>query len=254
MHPTKPFLALLGIGMIFLGISPASSAQATVLKISPPHLDITTFFSGQKMSLTGSIASDQDMVIEIKGPEQQSTFNMKGRVGPFWMNRGKLELEKAPFLYFLLLPEGKEWPATLSSFGVGIEQLEKKLIIRPESVSLDVVFPRFVQLKRSEHLYGELESAIRYFPSKEGMKRFETEFFFPSSTVPGEYRIQSRVIHDGKVEETALQSFKVEEAGFIKTVRELAYERGLLYGIMCVLIALFVGTVIGLVFRGGGAH
>jgi hypothetical protein len=254
MYPTKAFLALLGIGMILLGISPASSAQATVLKINPQHLDIGTFFSGQKVSLTGSIPSDQDMVIEIKGPEQKSVFNMKGRVGPFWMNREKLELEKAPFFYFLLLPEGKEWPATLSSFGIGIEQLEKKLVIRPENVSLDLVFPRFIQLKRSQHLYGELESAIRYSPSKEGMKHFEAEFFLPSSTVPGEYKILTRIFHHGKVEDTSLLTLTVQEVGFVKGVHELAYNRGLLYGILCVLIALFVGTVIGLVFRGGGAH
>jgi len=254
MHQKKIFPVLLGIGMILLGICPASSAQASAIEINPPHLDITTFFSGKQMSLKGSIPSDSDMVIEIKGPEEKSVFNMKGRVGPFWMNRVKLELEKAPFLYLLLMPEGKQWPAKLSSFGVGIEELEKKLVIKPENVSLDVVFPKFVQLKRSEHLYGELEGAIRYSPSTDGRKNFQAEFRFPSSTHPGEYRIMSRVLHGGKVEETALQSFTVKEVGFIRTVREFAYERGLFYGILCVLIALFFGTVIGLFFRGGGAH
>jgi Putative transmembrane protein (Alph_Pro_TM) len=254
MHLRKNFLVLLGMGMILLGVSPAWSAQASALKIDPPYLDITTSFSGCQVSLEGSVPSDRDMVIEIKGPEEKSVFNMKGRVGPFWMNRLKVELEKAPFLYLLLLPEGKEWPATLSPFGVGIQQLGKTLVIRPENVSLDVVFPKFVQLKRSEHLYGELEGAIRYSPSTEGRKHFQAEFRFPSSTLAGEYRILTRVLHDGKVEETALHSFTAKEVGFIKTVRELAYERGLSYGILCVLIALFVGAVIGVFFRGRGAH
>jgi len=254
MYLKKPFLVLLSIGMIHVGVSLASFAQASALKINPQHLDITTFFSGYRISLSGSIPSNRDVVIEIKGPEEKSVFNMKGRVGPFWMNRGKLELEKAPFLYILLLPEGKKWYATLSSLGVGIEQLEQQLIIRPENVSLHVVFPRFVKLKRSEHLYGELEGAIRYSRSTEGMKHFEAKVFLPSSTLPGEYRILNRVLHNGKVEETNLHSFTVKEVGFIKRVHELAYDRGLLYGILCVLIALFVGAVIGLVFKGGEAH
>ena len=147
MYLKKPFLLLLSIGMILVGVSLASSAQSSILKINPPHLDIGTFFSGRRMSLSGSIPSNRDVVIEIKGPEEKSVFNMKDRVGPFWMNREKLELENAPFLYILLLPEGKEWRARLSSFGIGIEQLEQKLVIRPDNVNLDVVFPRFVQLK-----------------------------------------------------------------------------------------------------------
>jgi hypothetical protein len=76
----------------------------------------------------------------------------------------------------------------------------------------------------------------------------------PSSTVPGEYMIQTRLLHDGKVEESPPRGFTVKEMGFVKAVRELAYDRGLLYGILCVLIALFVGAVIGLLFRSKEAH
>ncbi|MBW2096035.1 MAG: TIGR02186 family protein, partial [Deltaproteobacteria bacterium] len=245
---------LLSIGVIFAGVSLPAPAQASSLKVNPPHLEIGTFFSGHQISLTGSIPTNRNVVIEIKGPEEKSVFNMKGRVGPFWMNRGKLELEKAPFLYLLLLPEGKEWSAPFSSFGVGIEQLKQTIIIRPHDISLDVVFPRFVKLKRSEHLYGELKGAIRYSPSTERTKLFEGKFSFPSSTLPGEYQIVTKVLNDGKIEETSVHGFTVKEVGFIKTVHELAYHRGLLYGISCVLIALFVGAVIGLFFKGGGAH
>ncbi len=254
MFLRKLFILLLSMGMIIAGVSHTPSTQASTLKVSPPHLEIGTFFSGRQMCLTGSIPVNWDVVIEIKGPEEKSVFNMKGRVGPFWMNRGKVELEKAPFLYLLLLPEGKEWLAPLSSFGVGIEQLRKTVIIRPRDMSLDVVFPRFVQLKRSEHLYGELKGAIRYSPSTERMKHFEGKFYFPSSTLPGEYRIVTKILNDGKIEKGSVNTFTVKEVGFIKGVREFAYGRGLLYGISCVLIALFVGAVIGFLFKGGGAH
>jgi Putative transmembrane protein (Alph_Pro_TM) len=254
MRKNKILLVLLGIGMVFVHFALPLPAQASALKINPPHLDIDTFFSGRLMSLSGSIPSNRDVVIEIIGPDERTVFNMKGRVGPFWMNRGKVEIDKAPFLYMLLLPERKEWHGSISSIGLGIERLKRKLVIRPGNVSLDIVFPRFVQLKRSEHLYGELEGAIRYSQSSEGMKHFEAKFFFPSSAHAGEYRILDSVLHDGKVEETALHDFTVEEVGFIKTVREFAYDRGLLYGIFCVFIALFVGAVIGFFFKGRGAH
>lgn len=254
MFQRRYFLVLLIIGMILFGGGPFPLLRASSLQISPPRLDITTFFSGRSMSLTGAIPADRDVILEIKGPEEKSVFNMKGRVGPFWMNRGKVELENAPFLYLLLLPDGKAWHGPFSAFGVGIDQLEKGMVSRPNNVSLDVVFPRFVKLKQSEHLYDELPNAVHYGAVTDGLKHFEAAFHFPSSILPGQYRILTRVIHDGKVEQKILKDFEVREVGFIKTVRELAYDRALLYGILCVLIALFVGALIGLVFKGGGAH
>jgi hypothetical protein len=254
MQLRKPLLVLLSTVMLLVGAGAAFSAQAPAFEINPAHLDIGTFFSGRRISLSGSIPSDRDMVIEIKGPDEKGAFNMKGRVGPFWMNRGKVELEKAPFLYMLLLPEGKEWHASLSSSGLGIEQLKQTLAIKPHNANLDVVFPRFVQLKQSEHLYGELKGTVEYSQPAGGMKHFDAKFYFPASTVAGEYRILNRLFHNGKVEETTVRSFTVEEVGFIKAVRELAYDRGLIYGILCVLIALFVGAVIGLLFRRTEAH
>lgn len=254
MLQKKSILLLLAIGMIIFGNGFTASLHASSLKIDPPLLDIGTFFSGRQMSLSGSIAANREVIIEIEGPEERSVFNMKGRMGPFWMNRGKVELERAPFLYLLLLPEGKEWHSLLKTFGVGIDQLEQKMVARPGNVSLDVVFPRFVKLKRSEHLYGETNNAIRYSQSTEGLLHFEAAFYLPSSTLPGQYRILTNILHNGKVEETIPNTFEVKEVGFIKTVRELAYDRGLLYGILCVLIALFVGAVIGFFFKGGGAH
>jgi hypothetical protein len=254
MQLKKPFLVLLIIGVILAGVDLASSARASTIKIYPAHLDIGTFFSGRRISLSGSVPADRDVVIEVRGPEEKSVFNTKGRVGPFWMNRGKFELEKAPFLYLLLLPEGAEPSTVLSSLGLGIKQLERKLAVKPDTVDLDVVFPRFVQLKESQHLYGELAGAVRYSPSTGGIKHFEALFQMPSSTVPGEYMIEARLVHDGKVEEMPSQAFTVKEVGFVKAVRELAYDSGLLYGILCVLIALFVGAVIGLLFQSKGAH
>ena len=254
MHLRKPLLMLLSTVMLLVGAGPASSAQIPALEIHPAHLDISTFFSGRQIALSGSIPSDRDVVIEIKGPDEKGAFNMKGRVGPFWMNRGKVELEKAPFLYVVLLPGEKEWHGSLSSSGLGIEQLKQTLVIKPRSANLDVVFPRFVRLKQSQQLYGELNGAVQYSQPAGGMKHFDAKFYFPSSTVAGKYKILNRLFQNGRLEETTVRSFTVEEVGFIKAVRELAFDRGLFYGILCVLIALFVGAVIGLLFRSTEAH
>lgn len=229
-------------------------AGSSPIDVVPPYLEIGTFYSGQEIKLRGSILPDRDIIIEIRGPDERSIFNMKGRVGPFWMNREKVQLEHAPFLYMLILPKGKKWANRLSSLGIGIAKLKQGIVVKHDRLSSKMILDRFVELKRSEQLYGEMEEAIVYSGVREGRKYFETRFYFPSSTIPGEYKIMANVVHDGKIEETSVYAFGVRQVGFIKEVHELAYHRVLIYGILCVVIALFVGAIIGLFFKRTGAH
>lgn len=247
-------MMVFGLSLILFHAALVLPAQLSAMKVVPAYLEIDTFYSGLEIKVRGSILQDQDVIIEVKGPDEKSIFNMKGRVGPFWMNREKVELEHAPFLYMLILPKGKKWEDCLSSVGVGMAKLKQGLIIRNNSLSDDTIFERFVRLKKSEHLYGIQDGGIVYSNGEDGKKYFETKFCFPSFTVPGEYKIVATLVDDGKVEERASRSFRVEEVGFIKGVHELAYHRELAYGILCVVVALSVGALMGLFFRRAKVH
>jgi hypothetical protein len=50
------------------------------------------------------------------------------------------------------------------------------------------------------------------------------------------------------------RSFTVDEVGFSRLVYDLATNQRLVYGILAVVIALFAGAVMGLLFKGGGSH
>ena len=58
-------------------------------------------------------------MIEILGPEANDLYDLKGRVGPFWMTREKVQLENAPQLYMLLLPQGQDWERKAALAGLG---------------------------------------------------------------------------------------------------------------------------------------
>jgi hypothetical protein len=228
--------------------------QFSDMKVVPASVEIGTFYFGQEIRGCGSVLQDQDVIVEVKGPGERSIFKVKGRVGPFWMNRETVELENAPFLYIMLLPKGRKWEASLSSLGVGMARLKRGLIIKNNTLSDNTIFDRFVQLKESEHLYGVKDGGVVYSKGKDGRKYFEAKFRLPPSAIPGGYKIVATLVSDGRVEERASQSFMVEEVGFIKGVHELAFHRALAYGILCVVVALFVGALMGLFFRRARAH
>lgn len=240
--------------LFVLAVSAGDAAQDTRLKIEPGQLGIGTFFSGRDITLRGTLPIGGEIMIEVIGPQKDAKFNIKGQVGPFWMNRGKVELEKAPFLYVLLLPGAQKWGPQLPSLGVGIAHLQQIITIQPENLDRKMIFDQFIKLKRSEHLYAQKEAAIHYASKNQKVKNFEATFHFPSSTIPGEYRMATTVLQGNRVMNRSVHHFQVEEIGVIKSIHELAYNKELIYGILCVVIALFVGSVMGLFFGRSGAH
>jgi hypothetical protein len=244
--------------MVFLGILVYSTTgwatDASDVTISPASLKIGILFSGCEVSIAGSVLSGRDVVIEIIGPEQNGAFKIKDKIGPFWMNRRKVEIKQAPFFYGLLLPQNNPFVADLPIPGTGIANLKKHIFIRSDELPRDSVFDLFVQLKRSEKLYVGPFSSIRYSEGSEGRRRFSAEFHLPASIAPGEYKVMTSIIHDGRLENKLAGHIQVQETGIVQGIYELAYRHSLIYGILAVIIALLVGTVMGVVFKGGQSH
>ena len=235
----------------------AAGAMAAVkpdLEIIPPYLHISTFYAGQDVEVKGTIPSGRDVILELIGPEGDEEFNLKGRVGPFWMNRKKIKLRHVPSLYILLLPGDKKRDGQRTPPGVGIGKIKKGVTIIPEGEDLEDIFGKFLQLKRSDGLYSRKYNAIAYSDGPGNTREFKATIHLPASISPGKFTIEATIMHEGRREKRLAREFTVEEVGFIKEVRELAYREGLFYGILCVVIALFVGGIMGFFFKGSGAH
>lgn len=240
--------------MVFHRTAPCRAEGLADINITPPEIQIGLYYYGKKLNISGMIPSDGDVLVGIEGPAQSQAFNMKGKVGPLWMNVGKVKIEHIPSLYLLLLPEGKIWQQRLASMGIGLEKLKSDMVVASQNLSKDEIFERFVRLKRSEGLYDTLGGAVSYAPTAKEKKRFEASVYFPSSIAPDDYKINLTYVHDGTIKDTVVRTIPVKEVGVVKLIRRLANQRELAYGIACVIIALFVGIVMGLIFKGGGGH
>lgn len=230
------------------------SAEPADLSVSPAAMNVGTFFAGGQLTVSGEIPAGHDVVLEIVGPAVNSLFNVKGRIGPFWMTREKVELENAPGLYMLLMPAGQEWEHQAAGLGLGVDNLRQHISIGKSAESSDRIFTMFVKLKRSEGLYGETPGAVTYASAENGAKRFTASADLPSSTAVGVYQIKATVLEQDKPVQTLQHDFTVQEVGFVKIVNELASDRRLIFGVSAVLIALFAGAVMGFIFKGGGGH
>jgi Putative transmembrane protein (Alph_Pro_TM) len=233
---------------------PAWAAEASELAVRPQVLNIGTFFSGGQVIITGEVPQGQDVIVEITGPTANGQFDIKGRVGPFWMTRGKAELNGAPAMYVLLLPEDQRWRQEAASLGLGLANLRKRMSIHAGERSAEDLFNMFLELKKGEGLYVEAEGAVTYTPAENGLRRFTAVCHFPRSTAVGDYTIRATTVADGAKVAELSRGFLVNEVGFTRVVDDLATNRRLTYGILAVVIALFTGAVMGVLFKGGGGH
>jgi hypothetical protein len=240
-----------------LAAAPTGFAQAdtlAALTVSPDVLNVGTFFSGGQVTVTGDVPAADDVMVEIIGPQMNSLFDIKGRIGPFWMTRDKVDLENAPALYILLMPAGPEWGQKAAELGLGIGNLKKQIGINQSESTPDDIFRMFVKLKRSETLYGEVPAAVVYSSGENGRRRFTATCQLPSSIAVGKYAVKATTIANGQRGAELSADLAVQEVGFVEIMDRMATERRVTYGVAAVLIALFSGALMGLIFKGGGSH
>jgi len=254
MRRTLIVILLSGPGLVLLGGGSVRADGLEGLTIEPQAVDIGAFFNGKRLEITGEIPSSGDLLVELTGPAVDSTYDVQGQLGPFWMTTDKVELKDAPRMYILLLPSGEEWPRRAASLGWGLESLESRISISQTQLSKDDVFGMFIDTKRAEGKYAEVAGAISYAAAAGGRKRFTAVCELPPSTAPGKYMIKVSVLDGGKQVDDLSTELDIQEVGFVKFVHDLAMGRGLIYGILAVIIALATGMIMALVLKGGGGH
>ena len=241
-------------GLFSLLAETAWGAESDQLTVQPEVLDIGTFYSGGHVTISGEVPKGQDVVVEVAGPAASGEFDLKGRVGPFWMTNGRAEMDGAPAMYALLLPGGQEWLRKASSLGLGLEKLRNRIAIQSATVPPNELFNMFLELKKSEGLYVVEDNAVAYASAENGLRQFTAICHFPRSTAAGNYTIKATTINNGSKSTVLSRSFLVDEVGFARLVYDLATKQRLVYGILAVVVALFAGAVMGLLFKGGGGH
>lgn len=255
MRLNRYMLLLICSGLIPLFAGTARPAELSGLTIRPEVLNISTFYSGGQVTISGEVPNEQEIMVEIIGPAANGEFDLKGRVGPFWMTNGKAELKGAPTLYVLLFPNGQDdWHRKAAALGFGLEKLKTGISIQSASLPPEELFHMFLDLKKSEGCYLEQENAITYASAENGRRRFTAHYHFPRSTVVGKYVIKATAVSNGTKIMAQTCNFLVEEVGFTRLIDDLATNKRLAYGIIAVVIALFTGAVMGILFKGGGSH
>ncbi len=249
---------LLSVCATSLGEEPTPEPIAT--DATETQVDIGMMYAGGYVYFFGWMPDPTaDVVVRLTSVDDEPiVINVKGQVGPLWMNVKQYRVTGLPRMYKIhsTRPLAEFLPAALArELGIGYDTLKERMTLEalrgePDEHDRDLVFEGVLRIKVDENLYNVDENRIRVA----GGKLFKHSFRFPPAAKEGTYVAESYVIKDGRLIGRGEDRIVIQKTGLEAALTNLALGQPVLYGVMAVVVAVAMGLLVGFLFKKGGGH
>ena len=251
-------LAVLVVMLAALAAVPAEAAGKVKLvnALSKEEVLIESNFVGTNIVLFGSIEKedgrrpdgDYDVVVVVRGPAEDVVARRKERMFGIWVNTDSVAYRAVPSYFVTLSSRSMELladPKILDREQIGLLHLAFDPRNDPGGLDSLAFTQAVLRLMIEEGLYREEPGAVE----KMTPTLFRTRIPLPANISTGYYHATIHVFQDGELLASDVLGFVVRKIGFEAAVFDLARQQPLIYGILAVFMAIFMGWFAGVVFR-----
>lgn len=228
----------------------AGGAPAKNLSVEPTQVPIGLFYGGAELHISAELPADMPAAVLIRGKSAPLNVKKKGKVwGVLWMNVGDAAYERVPEVYLLAASAPLKDLAndeTLDRAGLGYQALAR------DSGGDQALFAEVVKLQEGDGLFSVRNDGVKV-RSDAGVAHLEASLPISARVPPGTYTVQVLGFEHGKPRCLGSTTVTLEQTGLARSLRTIAYDHGLLYGILAVVVALLAGIATGLVFGKGAS-
>ncbi|MCC9622637.1 TIGR02186 family protein [Thalassospira sp. MA62] len=235
--------------LIISGFSakPAKS-DPLVVDLSNHLIAITTGFTGTNVLLFGAVENEGDVIVTVRGPDQDMVVHRKQRKLGIWVNSDSARFRNIPAFYASASNRPRELiaPASvLRDYRIGLDH--QRFIPENAEEGIDEAAYRdaLVRNMRLAGLFNRQPAKISFLSNQ----LFRTNIHFPANTPTGTYTINVYLLRDGRVVSVKTTPLVVSKTGVSAEVYEFAHRYSALYGIIAVIIAIAAGWVASVAFR-----
>ena len=247
LHPTRALFAIIAVLTGFFQASP-SRAGELVVDLSKHLVAISTAFTGADVLLFGAVNGPGDIIVTVRGPDEDVEVYRKSRRMGIWVNGEKARFNKVPAYYATASNRPIEEFANEGLLGrhqIGVENLHLK---PAESRKDAAAFTKaLVRTKADQGLYL-LDSANVTFL---GNQLFRTDLTFPANIPTGTYMVGIYLVRDNHVVGAEVTPLIINKTGVSADLFFFAHDYSALYGIAAIVIAAAAGWLASIVFRKG---
>jgi hypothetical protein len=233
--------------LLFAGGTPAPPLFARII---PSVVEVGAFYRGARVRVEGVAAPRTQVIVTIAGSDREERYNRKGRIGPIWLNTGKVWISGAPSLYLQFSTE----PVTslLGSEAIDCRRLDEASLARRIHIEPGSGDPRrdaalradYLALKRKSGIYGSAGRGLAMGQSTDRGTPFVLDLHWPANAPPAEYEVHVYEIRDRAVLRETCLMLPVVRTGFPAWLAGMAANRSSEYGIAAVLIGALAGFAI----------
>ncbi|NDF11549.1 MAG: hypothetical protein EB060_01870 [Proteobacteria bacterium] len=242
----KHCIAILLLVIATLCRGDAAEARSVVADLAIRSIDIDHNFAGIDILLFGARNDVGDIVVVVRGPEEDYVVRKKARVAGVWVNRYSQEFKNVNGFYAVATSRSlKEVnnDQLLEKLGVGVSHVP---IHSTEATANEAEFREaLIRSKQKKNLYSTEPAAVTFW----GDTLFRTVLTFPKNILKGQYTAEVYLFNDGQLTAVQTTPLGVNKIGFEAFVYDMAYRYPVLYGIVSVMLALLAGWVASVVFQ-----
>lgn len=243
-------LVLVTLSPVFAATHHSNNAgNALVTKLATDRVDITSRFTGENILVFGAISRPGDIIIKVTSPDETTALTRKAKLGPFWLNQGKILISHAPGLLYLL--STRPLPTLLSKqarqhYGLRLEDgLATAKPLGPIPASMRDWRAAYLRLKTADGYYRREGQGVHLLANR----LFSTRLDLPAKLPLGTYRLDIYLIKNGKVVAQQMRQLNVQQIRLEHWVSQTAHTWPWVFGISFVLLAMVLGLVLGIVLR-----
>ncbi len=249
--------ALLALILLVATAMPAG-AERLVSTLSNTSIQITSSFDGATLSLFGNIEGDTpgmapegpfNVIIVITGPLQDRVARLKSNVFGIWTNTDQVTFKQFPSFYGVLssgkLPDIADPELLASQTVLPTDQALAAAADEPGARAMEFG-TQLVRLMTQEGHFVVSENGVRFLSNT----AYVAQVTLPSDVANGPFIAHTIVVDKNKqMVAEGSQGFSVRKTGFENFVFATSRQQPLLYGLVCVILALGTGWLAGVVFR-----
>jgi uncharacterized protein (TIGR02186 family) len=219
------------------------------IDVSEPKLEITTGFSGDILTVFGTIEPKGDIIILVRGPKKETVIRRKIDVMGLWVQAESLTFVDVPGYYNIASSKPVNLLAsaeTLKQYRLGLDSLTFKTKRNDISSEKYVRFQEaLIQGKQLSQLYSLTPNAVTFLNER----LFKTRIYMPSNVPLGDYTIEAFLFQNGNLVDNDIKPFTVVQTGLTGDIHKFAFDKPLIYGISVIFIALFAGFMATILLR-----
>jgi uncharacterized protein (TIGR02186 family) len=225
-------------------------ADPLQLQVEPQVIEANMFFAGASARISAEVPQGSMVAVLCTDGRRAIHLKEQGKVwGVLWMSTGEVTYDHVPGLYQLntSAPLAQlDTPGELERLGLGYAAL-RATAMDATAAEGPRLFADFLRLKEREGLYATRESSVQVRPRGDRLLA-EAHCTIPARAPVGDYIVKLVVFQRGHPPLVSQGHLALRQVRVTQFISRLAQQRGLLYGIFAVVVAIASGLLTGLIF------